>query len=123
MVQKEILEALSHEKLKVYVVWAPVLQEDDRQAAINAIGHISDERARHFWDADKSLGFSLGNVVTLPRDRKLAWDVYFAFDETATWGDMPPKPASWMHQLGTDARKLDGDSLRMSIERLLGTSE
>ena len=123
MVQKEILEAVNHEKLKVYVVWTPVLKEDDRQAAVKAIAQISDERASHFWDADKSLGLSLGNVVTLPRDRNLAWDVYFAFDETATWGDMPPKPASWMHQLGMDARTLDGDSLRMSVERLLGTSE
>ena len=66
VVQKEILEAVNHEKLK--------LQEDERQAAVKAIGHISDERAIHFWDADKSLGFSLGKVVTLPRERQLAWD-------------------------------------------------
>ena len=106
MVQQEILEAMNHEKLKFYVVWTPVLQEDDRHAAVKAMGHVSDERAIHFWDADKSLGFSLGKVVTLPRERQLAWDVYFAFDASAEWVDGPPPPADWMHQLGTDEREL-----------------
>ena len=119
MVQKTILDEITDEKIKLYVVWTPVLQEDDRQAAVKAIGHVSDKRAVHFWDADKSLGHSLGKVVTLPRERTLAWDVYFAFDPKAKWGDDPPTPATWMHQLGTDKRTLDGDKLRASVEDLL----
>ena len=119
MVQKAILDGLKDEKIKVYVVWTPVLWEDDRRAAVEAIGHVSDERAVHFWDADKSLAFSLEKIVTLPRGRPLAWDVYFVFDPQATWGDGPPKPATWMHQLGTDERKLDGDRLRIAVEELL----
>ena len=110
---------MKHEKIQVYVVWTPVLQEDGRQAAIDAMRHVSDERAMHLWDADKSLGFSLGKIVTLPRERKLAWDVYFAFDATAKWDDVPPKPADWMHQLGTDERTLDGEKLRDLVEKLL----
>ncbi len=117
--QQEILEAVTDERLKVYVVWTPVLREDDRQAAVNAIGKVFDERASHFWDADKSLGFALGKTVTLPRERELAWDVYFVFNVQAEWGDNPPKPEDWMHQLGTDKRKLDGEKLRVSIEKLL----
>ena len=77
----------------------------------------------HLWDADKSMGFSLGKVVTLPRERKLAWDVYFAFDATAKWDDVPPKPAHWMHQLGTDERTLDGGKLRLAVEKLLTASD
>ena len=123
MVQKKILEAMPNEQIKVYVVWLPVLQEDGRQAAVEVIGHVSDERAVHFWDADKSLGFSLGKVVTLPRERKLAWDVYFAFDAKAKWDDVPPKPADWMHQLGKDQRTLDGEKLRLSVEELLRASD
>lgn len=110
---------MTDERLKVYVVWTPVLREDDRQTAVKAIGKVPDERAIHFWDADKSLGFSLGKTVTLPRERELAWDVYFAFDAQAEWDDIPPQPADWMHQLGTDERKLDGQTLRVSIEKLL----
>ena len=119
MVQKAILDELKDERIKVYVVWTPVLLEDNRQAAVQAIGHVFDQRAVHFWDADKSLGDALGKIVTLPRERKLAWDVYFAFDPQATWGDAPPRPAIWMHQLGTDERKLDGDRLRVAVEELL----
>ena len=123
MVQQEILEAVADERLKVYVVWTPVLQEDNRQAAAEAMRLVADNRAEHFWDADKSLGFSLGNVVKLPRERKLAWDVYFAFDAKATWDDLPPEPAAWMHQLGNDERKLSGEALRTSVEGLLGVSD
>ena len=119
MVQTTILDAITNEKLKLYVVWTPVLLEDDRPSAVQAIGHVSDKRAVHFWDADKSLGHSLGKIVTLPRERKLAWDVYFAFDPKATWGEGPPQPATWMHQLGSDERKLDGDRLRVAVEELL----
>ncbi len=119
MVQQQILEALPNEKVKVYVVWTPVLQEDNRQAAAEAMRLVADNRAEHFWDADKSLGHSLGKVVTLPRGRKLAWDVYFAFDATTKWNDVPPKPADWMHQLGTDERSLDGEKLRDLVEKLL----
>ncbi|MCH8047983.1 MAG: hypothetical protein IID44_30180 [Planctomycetes bacterium] len=119
MVQTTILDAIADEKIKIYVVWTPVLLEDNRQAAIQAIGNVSDQRAVHFWDADKSLGNSLGKIVTLPRERKLAWDVYFAFDPQATWGDDPPQPATWMHQLGSDERKLDGARLRVAVEELL----
>ena len=123
MVQEKILEAVKHEELRVYVVWTSVLQEDDRQAAVKAIGKVPDERAIHFWDADKSLGFSLGKTVVLPRGRELAWDVYFAFERTAKWDEVPPKPADWMHQLGTDQRTLDGNKLRQAIEELLKESE
>ena len=119
MVQKAILDVLKDEKLKLYVVWTPVLLEDDRQAAVQAIGYVSDERAVHFWDADKSLAYSLEKIVTLPRKRPLAWDVYFVFDPQATWGDRPPKPATWMHQLGTDERELDGGRLRVAVQKLL----
>ena len=123
MVQQEILEVVNDEKLTVYVVWTPVLREDDRQAAVKAIGKVPDERAIHFWDADKSLGFSLGRTVTLPRERQFAWDVYFVFDADVEWGDGPPQPADWMHQLGTDERKLDGEKLRNAVESLLQPSE
>ncbi len=113
---------MADENMKVYVVWTPVLQEDNRRVAAEMMRLIPDSRAVHFWDADKILGFSLGKTVTLPRGRNLAWDVYFAFDATAKWGDVPPQPANWMHQLGLDERTLDGDRLRGIVEKLLKSS-
>lgn len=123
MVQQAILEKLPSEKLKVYAVWTPVLKEDDRQAAVQATALLPDERVVHLWDADKSLGHIFGKVVTLPRDRTLAWDVYFAFARGAKWGHQPPQPAEWMHQLGIDERLFDGDKLRASVEKLLRATQ
>ncbi|MEO2016249.1 MAG: hypothetical protein ABGZ53_17965 [Fuerstiella sp.] len=110
-------------KIKVYVVWTPVLREDDRASVADATALIEDDRVSHFWDGGKSLGLSFGTIVTLPRGRKLAWDVYFAFSADAEWGDTPPTPADWMHQLGVDDQTLDGNKLRVAIEALLKTME
>jgi hypothetical protein len=118
-VQNKILDVVKNEKLKVYVVWTPVLSEDTGQAAAKAVQFVSDERAVHYWDGDKSLGFLMGKTVTLPRGRTLAWDVYFAFDAEARWGDAPPSPVFWMHQLADDDQKLDGEKLKDRILDLL----
>ena len=119
MVQKNVLDEFDNDNLRVYVVWSPVLREDNRTAAGQAVAHITDGRAVHLWDEDKILGLSFGKLVTLPRKRDLAWDVYFVFDEKSEWTESPPKPVEWMHQLGMDERLLDGDKLRSSVEKLL----
>ncbi len=119
MVQKSVLDKLNNDNLRVYVVWSPVLREDNRTAAGQSVAHITDSRAVHFWDEDKILGLAFGKLVTLPRQRELAWDVYLVFDEQSEWTETPPKPTEWMHQLGLDERLLDGDKLRESVEKLL----
>ena len=118
--QREILDTVKDERISVFVVWTPVLREDDRRAAVKSIANITDERVQHFWDPDKNLGLALGKSVTLPRGRKLAWDVYFVFDSKSEWGDEPPVPALWMHQLGNDDKTLDGGRLCVAIDKLLG---
>ncbi len=119
MVQDKILASLNSDNVRVYVVWTPVLREDNRTAAGQSVAYITDTRAVHFWDEDKSLGRSFGKLVTLPRQRELAWDVYFVFGTDAVWTESPPTPADWMHQLGVDERLFDGDKLRASVEKLL----
>jgi hypothetical protein len=118
--QEKILDMLPSDELRLYVVWTPVLREDNRAAAVEAMTLITGERVTHFWDADKSLGLAFGTVVDLPRDRTLGWDVYFVFDRDLEWGDgQPPIPTEWMHQLGTDERLLDGLKLHESVKTLL----
>jgi hypothetical protein len=51
-----------------------------------------------------------------------AWDIYLFYPPGPTWGDGPPEPAAWFHQLGGDpwadaARYRTGDSLRESLRR------
>ena len=120
MVQTSVLDKIQSDKLSVYIVWTPVLREDDRDAAGKAVELVTDKRVKQFWDGDKSLGNAYGSVVKLPRDRTLAWDVYFVLDQSAEWtASAPPEPASWMHQLGNDERLLDGEKLRQTVMALL----
>ena len=121
MVQDSVLARFNGDDLRVYVVWTPVLREDNLAAAGKSVAYVADDRAAHYWDQDKSLGFSFGKRVTLPRKRELAWDVYFVFDQQADWTEFPPEPVFWMHQLGLDERQLDGDKLHEAIELLLAS--
>jgi hypothetical protein len=82
---------------------------------------VPDGRNLHFWDGAGRLGQAYAKVVDLPHNKKFAWDVYFVFDAKAKWGDAPPKPDFWMHQLGgpETGNMLDGGKFREAILRRL----
>lgn len=69
-----------------------------------------------FWDAKRDLGREFANVVTLPGNRKVAWDIYFLFGPDADWNDKPPTPIFWMHQLANDERCLDGTKFKDNVQ-------
>ena len=108
-------------QLKVYVVWIHRLYRDSREAAQEATGLVADKRARHFWDGGGSLGKEYGKIISLPQNKKFAWDVYLVFGRPAKWINAPPKPEFWMHQLGgpETGNMLDGEKFRQEIVRRL----
>ena len=85
---------------------------------------VTDKRATHFWDGTRKLGDRYREVLKLPKHIRTAWDVYFAFDRSAEWKKVPPKPGLWMHQLyGVDKEKrLDVDKYRSGVQRLVRRS-
>ena len=115
----QVLNNLSRGKFKAYVVWTPVLFGDCREAAEESLREVPDPRVTHFWDKDKALGKRFGRILELPHGKKFAWDVYLLYDARAYWGDHPPEPNAWMHQLGQDERRLDGEKLRKKVAALL----
>jgi hypothetical protein len=118
-VQEKVLALLPSDNLKVFVVWTPRYPGDNRGKAVAATELVGDKRASHFWDGGRHLGTDYGKVLKLPGKRQFAWDVYLAFDARARWEKTPPVPAEWMHQLGGDERRLDGDKLREAVATLL----
>jgi len=120
VVRDQVLNNLSRGKFKAYVVWTPVLFGDCREAAEESLREVPDPRVTHFWDNDKALGKKFGHLLELPHGKKFAWDVYLLYDARAYWGDHPPEPNDWMHQLGQDERRLDGEKLRKKVAALLG---
>ena len=123
MVQEKVLEKIDSRKLKAFVVWTPRYPGDSRTKALSSMKLVNDKRAVHFWDGSGRLGKHYGKTLALPAKQRFAWDVYFVFDGKAKWENMPPAPMNWMHQLGQDQQRLDGDKLRKIVEGLLKNAE
>jgi hypothetical protein len=118
-VQEKVLAKIRSDKLRAFVVWTPRYPGDNRAKALAATKLIPDERSIHFWDGGGRLGRQYGKLLKLPGGRTFAWDVYFVLDKRASWGESPPAPTEWMHQLGEDNRRLDGAKLSQVTLRLL----
>jgi len=119
-VQKQILDKIDFDHLKVFVVWFPLLDADNRDVAVRTSATFTDPRVSQFWMSDWTLGNLYGKVLPFPKDYKyhVAVDVYLIFDEKQTWrSDAVPKPASFMHRLGEDERLFKVETLRAMVEK------
>src|SRR4051794_15820845 len=85
--------ALDSKKLRAYVVWVPMLESDNAEAARLEASLYPDKRVSHFWDDGAKLAIDFGPKLGLG-DRK-AWDVYLIYDHRAKLS----APQFWMHQL------------------------
>jgi len=123
----EVVKKIAAPDLRAYVVWVPVLPDDDAQAAARAARRFSDPRLVQYWDPDRALGWTLGKALGLPPRGHgswgVAWDVYLVYPRGAAWKTVT-EPALWMQQLedvpASKAPKLDGGALREVVEGLLG---
>jgi hypothetical protein len=118
--QSSVLETIDDPSLWVYVVWVPILPGDNHGAAVESSAIVSDRRTTHFWDEQRLLPLLFARVLGLPEGWP-AWDVYLAYEARAYWGEAPPAPAFWHHQLGNDlaAPRLDGAVFAAQLPELL----
>ncbi len=96
---------------------------DGAEAAVSAESLIPDPRVTHYWDPENNLGTVYGGMLPLPFGKKLAWDIYFVYAPGVEWGEQPPMPTEWMHQLSGGPRVLNGEKLRNSVAELLPNKE
>jgi hypothetical protein len=117
-VVQTVLDKQREAAIDVLVVWIPAIAGDDYAAANRAVNKIPDERARHYWDGSQGLGEAFAPVLGI-RSR-MAWDVYLLFGADADWGEIPPAPAEWLHQLvGEDPdKKLSEELLEEAIAKV-----
>lgn len=118
MVQS-VLDRIDDDSLAVHVVWIYAIRSDDYDAAIEARQLIADQRARHYWDGDRTLGYALSPV--LGTKMKMAWDVYLAYDKGVVWDGPIPAPSHWLHQKRTEEpmRYLDQARLETMVRDIL----
>lgn len=96
-----MLDRTPGDRVRISVVWVPMNHGLERDVP-NATKEVWDRRARHYWDGAGWLMTAYKEVLGgYPLD-PAAWDTYILYGPEAKWdGDRPPKPASWMHQLGS----------------------
>ena len=118
--QHTVLEAIGDASLRAYVAWVPILPEDTETPDEETQALVSDARASHFWDEQRALTRIFSTLLGLPEEWP-AWDVYLAYPPGARWGDAPPKPSFWHHQLGDLdlAPKLDGAPFAAGVREIL----
>jgi hypothetical protein len=98
-----------------FVVWLPMVEGD----AEGTQQPLRDPRMRGWWDGGRTVGRLFAPLLKLPR--KMAWDVYLVYAPGIEWGEVPPIPTDWMHQLrdADPARCLDEGRLGRILEEML----
>ena len=79
------------------IVWIRMLPNDTVEAAITAARPFTDKRIHHFFDPEKQVGKKIGS--SLKWEGQIAWDIYLFYAPGQKWGDLPPPPVRYAHQL------------------------
>ncbi len=116
---RKILEEVSDPRLRVYVVWEPMLSGDSRALAEKMSQKTEDARVVHqSWDGAQLSGKAWQELMGLGG---VAWDVYFLYGPEAEWGENgPATPDYWQHQgAGTRENWLNYETLKAKVEETL----
>lgn len=104
--QKSILSAFPKADISVSIVWIQMPGFDDNaKTAAKIAGTFDDPRVKHFFDPLP--GHLAGKAFAkgiLKDNRGPAWDIYFFYEKGRVWEEAPPKPDSYLHQLGGGGR-------------------
>lgn len=117
---ENVFEGIASERLKGYAVWEPILRTDDERSARKATTILPDPRVRHYWIDSQAVGEMFQAPLALKDEP--AWDVYLVYPPGTEWrGSRPPKPAYFMHQLGSlpAGRRLNGETLATKLRDVL----
>lgn len=95
VVQRYVLDDIADPRLRVYMVWGPMLDKETEADARRATTFIQDPRLTHFWtDSD---GVAERFKVPLGLTTTDAWDTYLLFAPGTRWTEEAPRPSSFMH--------------------------
>ena len=98
---RKLLVKFPSKGVSVFLIWVPMLAEDNFETATARSGESSDSRLMQAWDASGQMGRLFAKTLDL---QKMAWDVYLAYAPVnANWReDAIQPPDFWMHQLTLD---------------------
>jgi len=105
---QEILDQQREGKIRVYIIWEPVLPTDLAAPSTMTLKRIADTRASQYWDKDHLVSKSIGKT------EGVVWDYVAVYPKGKLWDQGPPEP-TYSHAPVVHA--IDGT--RESIQKLL----
>ncbi len=95
-------------KIRVFVIWEPVLPTDLAAPSTMTLKRISDARASQYWDKEHLVSKSIGE------EDGVVWDYVAVYPQGKLWDKSPPEP-NYSH-----APVIHGiDGTREAIQKLL----
>ena len=73
------------------------MSSDTYEAARKTVRKFKDARAKQFYDLNQTAGKAIAE--SLGHGGKIAWDFYLFYPAQSEWGDRPPVPEVYFHQL------------------------
>jgi hypothetical protein len=78
-----LLDQVAGRRVRVWVIWEPVLMTDWGPPSTATLGRIHDPRAAQFWDRRRLISRSMGG-------RGVVWDHIAVYPAGPVWEDRPP---------------------------------
>lgn len=106
------------------IVWIDMLPGDSLAAAEKAMRQFDpDPSLSHFYDPRQRAGKIIAESLKAEAG-KVAWDIYLFYAADDEWGEKPPPPLDWAHQLsGRDwadpTRLFTGENLAPKLEEII----
>ncbi len=109
--QREVEQLEYGSDVQWFVIWQEELPGDDFQAARKACQDFSDHNALFFHDAEWLATRNLAYGTVLSGQLKRA---FLFYPPGVQWGERPPEPSAWVHNMGRIDRDNVGDAERLT---------
>jgi len=85
---EKLLDEQRDKRIRVFVIWEPVLPTDLGSPSTRTLARLSDLRASQYWDKEHLVSRSLGE-----RDSSsVVWDYVAVYQSGKLWDQAPPEP-------------------------------
>jgi hypothetical protein len=81
------LEQLSDPKIRVFVIWEPVIPTDLAAPSTMTLKRLSDLRISQYWDKELLVSKSIGE------QDGIVWDYVAVYPPGKMWEQSPPEPS------------------------------
>jgi len=105
---QKLLDEQREGKIRVFVIWEPVLPTDLAAPSTMTLKRIADTRAAQYWDKGHLVSKSIGETDGV------VWDYVAVYPRDKLWEKEPPEP---VYSHDPVVRAIDGT--REAIQKLL----